>query len=234
MSIKINLKIFLFAILFYMTKQIQLYALLMLFALLHELGHLVCGLAMGLKPKSLKIFPLGVCVEFSVISKDYNKKCLRANLLTVKKMVIALAGPLINVLIMAVAILLQNKVAGIDFSQIVYANALIAIFNLLPIYPLDGGRCIKGILKLCKGNKIAIRHTNILSNTCIVLLTAIASIAVLYYKNIAIVFIIAYLWYLTIIENKKYHTKMRIYEIIENERILNQSKEMFREEAKIL
>ncbi len=40
MSIKIDLKIFLFVILFWLTSQIEIYAILMIFALIHELGHL--------------------------------------------------------------------------------------------------------------------------------------------------------------------------------------------------
>ena len=55
MSVKIDLKIFLFAIIFYFTKQIKIYALLMILALVHELGHLVCGICLGLKLKSIKI-----------------------------------------------------------------------------------------------------------------------------------------------------------------------------------
>ena len=46
MSLKIDLKIFLFAILFFITKQIEMYAIIMILAFVHELGHLVCGLAM--------------------------------------------------------------------------------------------------------------------------------------------------------------------------------------------
>ena len=41
MSIKIDLKIFLFVILFWLTSQIEIYAILMIFALIHELGHLL-------------------------------------------------------------------------------------------------------------------------------------------------------------------------------------------------
>ena len=41
MSIKIDLKIFLFAILFWLTSQIKIYAVLMIFALIHELAHLL-------------------------------------------------------------------------------------------------------------------------------------------------------------------------------------------------
>lgn len=45
MNIKIDLRIFLFAVLFYFTKQIEMYAIIMIFAIVHELGHLTCGLA---------------------------------------------------------------------------------------------------------------------------------------------------------------------------------------------
>lgn len=58
MTINVNLKIFLFALIFYLTKQIEIYVILMLFALVHEIGHLICGIMLGLKPKSLKIMPL--------------------------------------------------------------------------------------------------------------------------------------------------------------------------------
>ena len=87
MTINVNLKIFLFAILFYFTKQIEIYALLMFFAFIHEMGHLICGLLLGLKPKALKIMPLGICIEFSVIYKDYNKKIKNGNVLDETKII---------------------------------------------------------------------------------------------------------------------------------------------------
>ena len=216
MNISINLKIFLFAIIFYFTKQVEIYALLMIFAVLHEMGHLICGIMLGLKPKSLKIMPLGISIEFSTICNDYNKRIKNANLLEVKKMVIALAGPITNFIIVGICITLKEYINPILRNEIVYANILIAIFNLLPIYPLDGGRCIKSVIHIIKGNKKAIEYTNCISNICVVLVTMIASIGIYYYKNIAILLIIIYLWTIIIIENKKYNTKKRIYKIIEN------------------
>lgn len=216
MTITINLKIFLFAIIFYFTKQIEIYALLMIFAILHEMGHLICGIILGLKPKSLKIMPLGISIEFSVICNDYNKKIKNANLLSLKKIIIALAGPITNFIIIAIFLILEKYMNFLLCNQIIYANILIAIFNLLPIYPLDGGRCIKSLIHILKGNKQAIEYTNYISNICVILITMIASIGIYYYKNIAILLIIIYLWTLTIIENKKYNTKKRIYKIIEN------------------
>lgn len=216
MTITINLKIFLFAIIFYFTKQIEIYALLMVFAILHEMGHLICGIILGLRPKALKIMPLGISIEFSVICRDYNKKIKNANILSLKKMIIALAGPITNFFIVGICLILKKHIDPFWCNEIVYANILIAIFNLLPIYPLDGGRCIKSIVHILRGNKQAIEYTNHISNICVILITMFASIGIYYYKNIAILLIIIYIWMITIIENKKYNTQKRIYKIIEN------------------
>lgn len=215
MTINVNLKIFLFAILFYLTKQIEIYALLMFFAFIHEMGHLICGLLLGLKPKSLKIMPLGICIEFSVIYKDYNKKIKNGNVLAMKKMILALAGPITNVFIIVLCIFTKDYTNAI-YKNIIYANLLIAIFNLMPIYPLDGGRFLKELIHIIKGRKKSLESINFISNTCLIILTMFASIAIYYYKNIAIALIIAYLWILIITENKKYNMKKRIYKIIEN------------------
>lgn len=231
MTINVNLKIFLFAILFYFTKQIEIYALLMLFAFIHEMGHLICGLLLGLKPKALKIMPLGICIEFNVIYKDYNKKIKNGNVLSIKKMILALAGPITNIIIIALCIFYKNHIGMAK--EIIYANLLIAIFNLIPIYPLDGGRFLKELIHIIKGKKESIKCINFISNACIILITMLSSIGIYYYKNIAIVLIIGYLWILTITENKKYNMKKRIYKIIENSwnkthLIVRYTKEMWR------
>lgn len=210
MNIKINLKIFLFAIIFYFTKQIHIYAILMLFAFCHEMGHLLCGIFMGLKPKSLKIMPMGLSIEFEIYSKNIKEK------LQAKKIWIAIAGPITNIMIMIITIIFGKNIDTIIYQEIIYSNLLIAIFNLLPIYPLDGGRILKEIIHIIKGRKRAIELTNYISNTSMVLLTFISSIAIYYYKNLAILFIIAYLWCMIFIENKRYNLKKRIYKIIEN------------------
>ena len=64
MQIKINLKIFLFLIIFIITGQIKIYALLMLFAFIHELGHIAMGIILGFKPESISIIPTGFSVQF--------------------------------------------------------------------------------------------------------------------------------------------------------------------------
>lgn len=215
MSIKINLKIFLFAIIFYLTKQIHIYAMLMIFAFCHEMGHLLFGLLLGLKPKSLKIMPMGLSIEFQVSKEEYNKKIEKATKFQVNKIWIAIAGPLTNFLIILITGIIKQKIPNI-YQEVVYANVLIGIFNLLPIYPLDGARIIKAILHIKKGARKANYMTNMISNISMVLLTMFASIAIYYYKNVAILFVIAYLWSVVIIENRRYRLLKRIDKILEN------------------
>ena len=214
MSIKINLKIFLFAIIFYFTRQIEIYALLMLFAFIHEMGHLLCGILLGFKPKSLYIMPLGICVEFKVLTQDYNKKCFNSHILEIKKIIIALAGPITNFIIILICMLVKMQ-----SENIIYANLLIVLFNLIPIYPLDGARVLKGIAKIIKGQKQSLVFMNVVSNVTVILITAISSLTIFKFQNIAILFIVIYLWIITIRENNIYKRKIRLFELLNKNKI---------------
>ena len=149
MRFRIDLKIFLFLILFYVTKQIEIYTMIMFFAIIHELGHMVVGLLMGMKPEKLEIMAYGVSVSFKLMPKDYNRKIKRGNQLELKKILVALAGPITNFMI--IAIVLQMNMNLVSTLMILYSNLVLILFNLLPIYPLDGGRLIKGILHIFLG-----------------------------------------------------------------------------------
>ena len=150
MKFRIDLKIFAFIILFFITKQIEIYSLIMAFAIIHELAHLFAGIILKFEPEKLELIPLGLTVSFKINLNDYNKKIYNANEFEIKKIIIASAGPIINLII---AILFYKFKFFPKINQtIVYANLLIAIFNLLPIYPLDGGRILKGVLHLAFGN----------------------------------------------------------------------------------
>lgn len=219
MHVKIDLKIFLFLVIFIITKQIKIYAILMLFALMHELGHLIMGVALGFSLDSLSIVPVGFTVKFTTEPKSYNIKIKKGNLLTIYKILIAIAGPLVNIIIILCSIMYykitQNvQIYNLPIDLIIYANALIFIFNLIPIYPLDGGRILKGIIHIFAGIYQSYTITNKISNVIIILLTVISSIAILLYKNIAILLIIAYLWLLIINENKKFNAKMQMYKTL--------------------
>ena len=96
MQIKVDLKILIFALIFFLTNQIKLYILLMIFAFTHEMAHLITGVCLGFKPSVLEIKPIGFSISFINPIVDYNKKILKSNILELKKIIIYIAGPLIN------------------------------------------------------------------------------------------------------------------------------------------
>lgn len=208
MQIKVNLQIFLFIIIFVFTHQIEIYGWIMLFAFIHELGHMLAGIVLKLKPKALNFMPFGISITFETF--EYKK------LVEIKKILIAIAGPLTNLIICIIAFFLHIDLA--TKAIIIYSNILIALFNLIPIYPLDGGRILKGIIRLKNEEIKSDSIINKTSNILIVALTVIASILILYLKNIAILFVVAYLWIIVINENKKYNMKIKVYEILEKDK----------------
>lgn len=214
MKIKLDLKIFLFIFLFILTKQIQIYVILMIFAFIHEIGHIIVGLILKFKINELKLMPYGLCVEFKTHNYDYNEKIKNGNSLAIKRLLIALGGPVTNIIIAVIYTIFPIKFFGVDNQYIVYSNILICIFNLLPIYPLDGGRIIKNILHIFLGIQKSYEYTNKISNIIMCILTAISSILILYLKNMALIVILAYLWYLIIRENKIYKNKKILYKNI--------------------
>lgn len=209
MSFKIDLKIFFFIIVFYFTKQIEIYSYMMFFALIHELGHLCAGVLLGFKPKSISLIPLGFSINFKISEGEYNKKVCKSTFVEFKKIIIALAGPLTNVIIIYLCIFLKMELFNLDF--IIYSNYLIAFFNLLPIYPLDGGRILKSAFNISFGRKKAYTYSLYLSNIIMFILTFIASILVFYYKSIAIFLIIILLWGIVLKENKYVRMKINLY-----------------------
>ncbi|MCI8470507.1 MAG: hypothetical protein HFJ35_03305 [Clostridia bacterium] len=213
MRFRIDLKIFLFVILFYFTKQVEVYGMIMFFAILHELGHLLAGLLLGMKPEKMEIMPYGVSISFKVMPKDYNQKIKCGNQLELKKILVALAGPITNLMI--ILVVWQMKINIFGAFMILYANLLLLLFNLLPIYPLDGGRMIKGILHILFGKMKAEKYTNRISFITLMIVTFIASIVIYQVENIAIFLIVLVLWGIFIKEERRYEKRNKIYHLLE-------------------
>ena len=210
MEFKIDIKIFLIALVFLLVNQIYMYILFMIFAIIHECFHLLAGIILGYKVKSIRIMPLGLSIAFNEKEEEYNTKIKKSNFNNVKKIIILLMGPISNIVIAFFFMLLNMAIP-------VYINILIAIFNLLPIYPLDGGRILSGILHIIVGKQKADDAINNISMISTILITAIASVLILYLKNIAIFLIVMYLWYLVLKENNRYlRRKKYIMKILEN------------------
>lgn len=189
MSIKIDVKIFALIFFLLLGRQSDVYLIIFAFAIIHELGHLICGLVLGLRPESIKIMPVGLSILFK-----------RKTISWTKEMLVCFAGPLVNFIIAYLLIVSDRTIQSLN---IIYANLLIGIFNLIPIIPLDGGRMLKIILKrFCPLTK-AYWYLRIISNIAMVILSIIAIIGTFYLKNIFILVTLGYLWVIVITENKK-------------------------------
>ncbi len=123
---------------------------------LHELGHALVGMQAGVPAKAIILLPIGGVTLF-----DERQQPIEPGVLTWKRDIrIALAGPLVNLaiafaagsILLAVApqIQLWAKPSVMMHSgnlprSLVWANVWLALFNLLPAYPMDGGRVLRAL-----------------------------------------------------------------------------------------
>ena len=106
----------------------------------HELGHASAAALLGIKVNSIQMLPFG---GVAVIED-------RGDLTAGKEILISLAGPLQNVIMMGAAagMLSLHWWDGEFLIYFIEANAIIALFNLLPILPLDGGKITQAWVSL--------------------------------------------------------------------------------------
>ncbi|MBM5808730.1 MAG: site-2 protease family protein [Cyanobacteria bacterium M_surface_9_m1_291] len=122
--------------------------LLFVSVLLHELGHSLVALAQGVKVRSITLFLLG-----GVASVERECNTARGALL------VAAAGPAVS-LLLAVALLASTHSAahlspalGAMVGELGGLNLVLALFNLLPGLPLDGGLIVKALVWQVTGSQ---------------------------------------------------------------------------------
>ena len=189
----------------------------MIFACLHELGHLILGRFLGFKTYLLEIKPIGFSVSFNNPVDDYNKKIKKANLLELKKIFIYLAGPIVNVLL-AIIIYFLNMDTVLKL-ECVYINIILILVNFFPIYPLDGGRILKSILCIFCGLKKSYMITEKISLIMTILILFASSILVLKIHNIGFVIMVLYLVYVKIKETRIIEKKLEVYKLLEDKNL---------------
>ena len=204
MKIEINLKILFVILLFLLIENFNTYLIFLIFILIHELSHLFVGVILGGIPKKMTISAFGVSLEFYSYLKSK----------TFNKIIFYSIGPLVNLFI---AFFIKYFFELNDvLKKIIIVNMSIGIFNLIPILPLDGGKILKEFLK----NFLKVQTANIISiyisKIILISITVIYSVLILKVKNIIILFLIIYLWYLYKIEEKKLYIYLKVYKSIEN------------------
>jgi Zn-dependent protease/CBS domain-containing protein len=122
--------------------------------LLHEFGHALVGRQAGLPIKAVILLPIG-----GITLLDETQQSIESGARTWERDIrIALAGPAVNLLIALIAggVILQVApqvqlwahpyvYSGNLPRSLVWANIWLAAFNLLPAYPMDGGRVLRAL-----------------------------------------------------------------------------------------
>ena len=120
----------------------------------HEIGHMLVARRYGLIPKAVILLPLS---GVTVFDESHAEKPDSAEAAWKREVRIALTGPLVNLVfaLVAAAVILLAGVPGAHLREwpflqsnnlprsLVWANIYLAGLNLLPAYPLDGGRILR-------------------------------------------------------------------------------------------
>src|SRR5215467_1307194 len=126
------------------------YVAIFVIVLLHEFGHALACRQVGGETKRILIWPLGGVASVSPPQRP------GATLWTIA------AGPLVNVVLVVVVFATNAAGSSLQFWQaapnakefvdaLSIANLVLLVFNLLPVYPLDGGQILRSLLWFVMG-----------------------------------------------------------------------------------
>ena len=110
---------------------------------MHELGHSFAARRYGVGVRRILLMPIGGMAEFDSLPREPGKE-----------MVITFAGPAVNFALAVLLWLPYNQLPqqilfysaqGLLF-QLFWANIIMGLFNLAPVFPMDGGRIFRALL----------------------------------------------------------------------------------------
>lgn len=107
---------------------------------LHELGHALAARHFGIGTRDITLYPIGGVARLNAMPRHSHQE-----------MVVAAAGPAVNFALAGVAWLVSPLLAGTPIlaflaGQFITFNLTLALFNLLPAFPMDGGRILRAYL----------------------------------------------------------------------------------------
>ena len=132
---------------------------LLLSILLHELGHAFAAWYFGVRTREIELTGLGGVARFA--------SSLPRSVFA--KSVIYLAGPAVNLVLWLGFDQVASLIAGLGkpaamwtFDRLAFNNYWLLLFNLMPAFPLDGGRTLEAWLSAVMSNAWAIRIVSVL------------------------------------------------------------------------
>ncbi len=122
---------------------------LFLSIIIHEFSHSLVARKQGMEMKGITLFIFGGVAEMTTEPPGPKEEFLMAIVGPLSSLVLALVFYALNA--MSGLVGLPVPVTGV-LGYLAFINVLLAIFNLIPAFPLDGGRALRSVLWRLKGN----------------------------------------------------------------------------------